>query len=106
MKKWLTNNLPWLILLAVAILCTTFIIVGTKAQDGSVTLDGKPAQIEEYTNKFIEESNAALYRIMNEDKPTDEDVVRLFEFGGDVEGLGGSVTLETVKSRKIGRAHV
>jgi len=101
MKKWLVNNLPWLILVAVALLCTVFIIVGSRADDGSITLDGKPAKIEDYTNKFIEESNEALYRIMNEDQPTDEDTIRQFESVDDVEGLGGSVTLETVKSRRL-----
>ena len=100
-KSWIVNNLPWLILVAVAILCTIFIIAGNKAGDGSITLDGEPAQIKEYTEKFIEESNEALYRIMNEDAPTDEDVIRQFENGGDDVGLGGSATLDTVKSRRL-----
>jgi len=99
-KKWLVNNLPWLILLATALLCTVFIIAGSRANDGSITLDGKPAIIEDYTVKFIEESNEALYRVMNEDAPTDEDTIKEYENGGDIVGLGGQ-TINTVISRRL-----
>lgn len=101
LKAWLVNNLPWLILLLVALLCATFIFVGSRADDGSITLDGKPAQIEEYTTKFIEESNEALYRIMNEDAPTDEATIKEYENGGEEVGLGGSATLQTVIGRRL-----
>lgn len=99
-KAWVVNNLPWLILVFVALLCTTFIIVGSRADDGSITLDGNPAQIEDYTKKFIEDSNAALYRIMNEDKPTDEATMLEFEDGGEMVGLGGQ-TINTVLGRRL-----
>ena len=97
-KDSLLNSLAWLIVFGVAILCAIFIICGTKTPSGSITLDGKDAQIQEYTEKFIEDSNAALYRIMNEDAPTDEATIKEFE---SVEGLGGSVTLDTVKARRL-----
>ena len=100
LKAWLVNNLPWLILLFVALLCATFIFVGSRADDGSITLDGNPAQIEDYTKKFIEDSNAALYRIMNEDKPTDEATTLEFENGGELRGLGGQ-TINTVIGRRL-----
>lgn len=100
MRKWLVNNLTWLILAGVAALCAIFIIFGTKAEDGSITLDGKPAQIEEYTEKFVEDANAALYRIMNEDAPTDEETIKKFEDGGDEVGLGGQ-TINTVIGRRL-----
>ena len=100
LKAWLVNNLPWLILLFVALLCATFIFVGSRANDGSITLDGNPAQIEDYTKKFIEDSNAALYRIMNEDKPTDEATTLEFENGGELRGLGGQ-TINTVIGRRL-----
>lgn len=99
-KAWVVNNLPWLILVFVALLCTTFIIVGSRAEDGSVTLDGKPAQIEDYTKKFIEESNEALYRIMNEDAPTDESTIKEYENGIEEVGLGGQ-TINTVIGRRL-----
>ena len=97
-KKWVVNNLPWLVLLGVAVLCALFIIFGQKAADGSITIDGSNAKIEEYTEKFIEESNEALYRIMNEDAPTDEATIKEYE---DVVGLGGSATLDTVIGRRL-----
>ena len=100
LKAWLVNNLPWLILLFVALLCATFIFVGSRANDGSITLDGNPAQIEDYTKKFIEDSNAALYRIMNEDKPTDEATTLEFENGGELRGLGGQ-TINAVIGRRL-----
>lgn len=97
-KDFLFEYIPLWILLGVAILCAIFILCGTKSENGSITLDGKDAQIQEYTEKFIEDSNAALYRIMNEDAPTDEATIKEFEDG---EGLGGSTTLEAVKARRL-----
>lgn len=97
-KDFLFEYIPLWILLGVAILCAIFILCGTKSENGSITLDGKDTQIQEYTEKFIEDSNAALYRIMNEDAPTDEATIKEFEDG---EGLGGSTTLEAVKSRRL-----
>ena len=97
-KEIIENSIAFLILLGVASLCILFIIFGTRAEDGSITLDGKPAKIEAYTEKFIENSNEALYRIMNEDAPTDEETIK---FNSDLVGLGGSVTLDTVISRRL-----
>lgn len=97
-NKFITRNLHWLIVGFVALLCAVFIIAGTKSENGSITLDGQDAKIEEYTEKFIENANDALYRIMNEDAPTDEATIKEFE---DAEGLGGSATLDAVKSRRL-----
>ena len=58
-NKWLINNLPWLIVGFVALLCALFIVFGEKAEDGSITLDGKPAQISETTKEWIEEAKKA-----------------------------------------------
>lgn len=93
-----TNHLAFWITLGVSLLCLTFIINGKPSENGSITLDGKDAKIEEYTEKFIENSNDALYRIMNEDTPTDDETIRANE---EVEGLGGSVTLDIVLSRRL-----
>lgn len=103
MKKinnFIVNNLHWLIVLGVAVLCALFIILGSKTENGYVTLNGKDAKIQDYTEKFIEDSNAALFRIMNEDAPTDEATIQEFKNGGEAKGLGGSVTLDTVISRR------
>lgn len=97
-SKLFTNHLAFWITLGVSLLCLIFIINGKPSENGSITLDGKDAKIEEYTEKFIENSNDALYRIMNEDAPTDDETIRANE---EVEGLGGSVTLDTVISRRL-----
>lgn len=97
-KNFLFKYIPLWILLGVALLCTIFILCGKRSENGYITLDSKDAKIEEYTEKFIEDANAALYRIMNEDVPTDEATIKEFE---DVEGLGGSVTLDQVVARRL-----
>jgi hypothetical protein len=97
-KNTLTSSIALLIVLAVAGLCAVFILCGTRAEDGSITLDGKPAVIEEYTEKFVENSNEALYRIMNENAPTDEDTIR--EYESEDVGLGAATTLDAVLARR------
>lgn len=97
-SKFVVKNLHWFIVGFVALLCAVFIIFGARSKNGSITLDGEDAKIEEYTEKFIEDANAALYRIMNEDAPTDEQTIKDNE---EATGQGGSVTLETVKSRRL-----
>lgn len=97
-RNSLMNSLAFLVVGGVCLLCALFIIIGTKSDAGFITLDGKDATIEEYTKKFIENSNDALYRIMNEDAPTDEATIKEYE---DAEGLGGSTTLEAVKNRRL-----
>ena len=97
-SRFIVKHLHWFIVGFVALLCAVFIISGTKSENGSITLDGKDAKIEEYAEKFIENANDALYRIMNEDAPTDEATIKEFE---DAEGLGGSATLDAVKSRRL-----
>lgn len=96
--NWFASHLAFWIVLGVGLLCTIFILCGTHSNNGSITIDGKDAKIEEYTEKFIESSNDALYRIMNEDVPTDEETIKANE---EQEGLGGSVTLDTVISRRL-----
>ena len=84
-----------------ALLCTIFLIAGHTSEDGKyITLDGSDAQITDTTKKWIEDANDALYRIMNEDAPTDEETARQWAIL-DEEGLGGSVTLDAVKSRRL-----
>lgn len=101
MKKisnFFTNHLAFLIVTSIAILCLLFVILGKPTESGYITLNGQDAKIEEYTEKFIENANDALYRIMNEDAPTDEETIKANE---GLQGLGGSTTLNTVISRKL-----
>lgn len=97
-KDLITSCIALLIITGFGALCCLFIIFGEKAEDGSITLDGKSAKIQDYTEKFIENSNDTLYRIMEEDAPTDEETIKAND---EVEGLGGSVTLNTVISRRL-----
>ena len=100
MKKFntfLENHIAWWIFMGVTILCTIFIIFGVKTDNGFITLDGKDAKIEEYTEKFIENANQALYRIVNEDAPTDEETTK----ENEQVGLGGSTTLSQVIARRL-----
>ena len=97
LKNFLSNHIAFLIWCGVAILCTLFLILGNKSESGFITLDGKDAKIEEYTEKFIEDANSAMYRIMNEDKPTDEATIK----ENEATGQGGSTTLSQVIARRL-----
>ena len=96
-KKFFENHIAFFIVAFVAALCTIFILCGTKAENGSITLDGNNAKIEEYTEKFIENANDALYRIMNEDAPTDEETI---EANDEPTGQGAYTTIDQVIARR------
>lgn len=96
-KKLVTNNLHWLILLAVAVLVTIFILVGHPSENGYITLNGKDAEISEGTTKYIEDVNDAIYRIMNEDAPTDEATIKENE---EPTGQGAYTTIGQVIARR------
>ena len=100
-SKFIKKNLEWLIPVGVGLLCLVFIICGHTSQNGKYrTLDGNDAYIPEATTKFIEDAEAAMYRIMNEDKPTDEATVKEYEDGIGEVGLGGQ-TINTVLGRRL-----
>lgn len=96
-KEGFQNWLAFLIVFGVALLCAFFIIFGVRTESGYITLNGEDAQIKEYTEKFIEDSNDALYRIMNEDKPTDEAVEAEND---EPSGQGFYTTIEEVLGRR------
>ena len=96
-SNFLSNHLAFIIVASIAILCSLFVILGKPSESGFITIDGKDAKIEEYTEKFIENSNEALYRIMNEESPTDEETIK----ANEEVGLGGSVTLDQVIARRL-----
>lgn len=98
-KSFIVNNLHIWIVLAVGLLCTLFLVFGTPNEEGYITVGGD-VTIEDSTKKFIEDSQAALYRIMNEDAPTDEGTIREWAILNG-EGKGGSTTLEQVLSRRL-----
>lgn len=96
-RRFFTDNLAFFIVLFVALLCAGFMFYGTRSEDGSVTLDGQNAQIEDYTKQFIENANDAMYRIMNQDKPTDETVEAEND---EPSGQGFYTTIEDVLARR------
>lgn len=98
-SKFIKKNLHWFVLLATALLCVIFMLVGTKNENGYITLDGKDAVIEEGTKEFIESSKEAFNRIMNEDKPTDEETEK--ENAEDEVGLGFSTSLDAIIARRL-----
>lgn len=91
------SRIAFFTVLGVAVLCAIFLIVGKPAENGSITIDGKDAKIEEYTEKFIENANDALYRIMNEDAPTDEETIKANE---EATGQGAVTTIDQVIARR------
>lgn len=97
-KKFVIDNLPILIVVFVSFLCAAFMFFGTRSENGSITLDGQDAKIEEYTETFIENANDALYRIMNQDRPTDD----IVEAENDEPmGQGFYTTIEDVIGRRL-----
>lgn len=96
-KDFIMSRIALFTVLGVSLICAIFLIVGTPSENGSITLDGKDAQIEEYTEKFIENANDALYRIMNEDAPTDEETIKANE---EATGQGAVTTIDQVIARR------
>lgn len=97
-KNFIINNLHFLIVALVAVICAVFIMNGNKAENGSITLDGQDAKIDEYTEKFIEDANDALYRIMNEDAPTDQETIEAND--KEATGQGAYTTIDQVIARR------
>lgn len=96
-SKWFSDNLSWLVLLFVGLLCAGFITFGNTAKDGYISLTGGEVTITETTKQWIEDANATLNRIMNIDKPTDEETIK----ANDVQGQGSVTTLEQVLARRL-----
>lgn len=95
-----TNHLAFLIVTSIAILCSLFVILGKPTESGYITLNGQDVKIEEYTEKFIENANDALYRIMNENAPTDEETIRQWSILEETTGQGVYTTLDQVIGRR------
>ena len=100
-KKFFISAIPYLVVAGTALICALFFLLGTKTEDGTYTLDGKPAQISESTKEWQESAQEAYDRIVNQSKPTDEETIKKFANGFEIKGLGGSVTLDQVKARRL-----
>lgn len=96
-SKWFSDNLSWLVLVFVGLLCAGFITFGNTAEDGYISLTGGEVTITETTKQWIEDANATLNRIMNEDAPTDEETIKANE---EVTGQGAVTTIDQVLARR------
>lgn len=99
LKSLLGNSIAAVIILGFATTCAIFLFLGTPSEDGSITLDGKNAKIEQSTLDFIEDSQAALARLMNQDAPTD--AATITENDEDATGQGFYVTIDDILSRRL-----
>ena len=102
MKKlsdFLKRNAHFVVVLIAILSCAFFLSIGHLSEDGKyITLDGNDARIYESTEKIIEDSRDALWRIMNEDAPTDEETIKANE--GEATGQGAYTTLDQVLARR------
>lgn len=99
LSNFFMDHLAAFIWMGVAVLCAVFILCGTKAENGSITLDGSDAKIEEYTEKFIEDANEAMLRLMEKDAPTDEETIKAND--NEEVGLGFYTTIDAVIGRRL-----
>lgn len=99
LSNFFMDHLAAFIWMGVAVLCAVFILCGTKADNGSITLDGSDAKIEEYTEKFIEDANEAMLRLMEKDAPTDEETIKAND--SEEVGLGFYTTIDAVIGRRL-----
>ena len=98
-SKFIKRNIHWFIVGGVGLLCALFIIFGHWSENGKFrTLDGSDAKINDATEKFIEEANDAMYRIMNQDMPTDQEAINL---NAEPTGQGMYTTINDVIARRL-----
>ena len=98
-KHFLKNNIHWLIVIAVSMLCFGFVFLGTPNENGYITLDGSDAKIEESTKEFVEDSLKAFNRITNENKPTDDATKKLND--KNEVGLGFYTSIDAIIGRRL-----
>lgn len=99
LKKCLGNNIAILVFFGFVAICGVFLALGTPSENGSITLDGDNAKIEQSTLDFIEDSQVALARLMNQDAPTDEQTIA--ENDEEATGQGFHVTIDDILSRRL-----
>lgn len=101
MKKvsdFLKRNAHFVVVLIAIFSIAFFLSIGHLSEDGQyITLNGDDARIYESTEKIIEDSRDALWRIMNEDAPTDEETIKANE---EPTGQGAYTTLDQVLARR------
>ena len=100
LKHLLENTLALWIVVASIATCAVFLSIGTRSENGSITLDGKDAIISDNIKKAMDDFEEAIYhRITEQDAPTDEETTKLYE--QDEVGLGFHTTIDQILSRRL-----
>lgn len=98
-KAFFENTLAFWIVTASIATCAVFLCIGVRSENGSITLDGKDAVISDNIKKAMEDFEDAIYRITEQDAPTDEETAKLYE--QDEVGLGFYTTLSDIIARRL-----
>lgn len=99
LSKFIKRNIHWFIVGGVGLLCALFIIFGHWSENGKFrTLDGSDAKISDTTKKFIEDANDAMYRIMNQDMPTDQEAI---DSNAEPNGQGFYTNIHEIIERRL-----
>lgn len=98
LTKTLINLIPTLVVIGVGLICAIFLILGSPSDDGSITLDGKPAEISDSTKAWIESAKEALERIVNT-PATDAETIKNYETAES--GKGSATTIDEVIGRRL-----
>lgn len=99
LSKFIKRNIHWIIVGSVGLLCTALIIFGHWSENGKFrTLDGSDAKISDATKKFIEDANDAMYRIMNQDMPTDQEAI---DSNAEPNGQGFYTNIYEIIERRL-----
>lgn len=98
-KAFFENTLAFWIVTASIVTCAVFLSIGVRSENGSITLDGKDAIISDNIKKAMDDFEAAIYRITEQDAPTDEETTKLYE--QDEVGLGFYTTIDQILGRRL-----
>ena len=95
-RRFFENTLAlWIVLVAIST-CVVFLCAGTKSENGSITINGEDAVISDGIRQIMEDYDSAIYRVMNEDAPTDQATIE----ANEANGQGAYTTLDQVKARR------
>ena len=97
-KAFFENTLAFWVVLGAITTCVVFLCIGVKSENGSITLDGKDAVISDNITKAMESFEDAIYRVMNEDAPTDEETIKA---NAEPTGQGSYTTIDQVLARRL-----
>lgn len=98
-KAFFENTLAFWIVAAAISTCAVFLSIGVRSENGSITLDGKDAVISDNIKKAMDDFEKAIYRITEQDAPTDEETIKLYE-QEDI-GLGVHIDISQIIARRL-----